>query len=97
MGEDLATLNSINDDCFVFKRSGGLWHNHNFYFLGLLTLRRKDRKSHSIQFKCLLISIKLEDLPKIYVLSPAPPPLNLSQQAEIQVHTCHLQTAFCEI
>ena len=56
MGEGLLTKNSINDvrwkfqklnitraniDCFVFERSGDLWHYHSFCFLGLLKLRRK--------------------------------------------------------
>ena len=114
MGEGLATLNLINDirwkfqqlnimraniDCFVTERSGDLWHNHNFCFLGLLQLRRKDRKSHSIKCECLLVSTKLEELPNIYTSatphpSTPPPPQHTHlarqpKQAELQLHTCY--------
>ena len=61
-----SNITRANVDCFVIERSGDLWHNHSFCFLGLLQLRRKDRKSHSIKCKCLLVSIKLEELPNIY-------------------------------
>ena len=108
------TLNLINDigwkfkkmnitraniDCFVIERSGDLWHNHNFCFFGLLQLKRKDRKIHSIKCKCLLVSIKLEGLPNIYTSAPPPfhprpPPTHTHlarqpKQAELQLHTCH--------
>ena len=79
------TLNLINDvrwkfqklnitraniDCFVFEFGITIISA----FSGYLNLEgRKDRKSHSIKCKCLLVSIKLEELPDIYTLSPPPP------------------------